>query len=99
MKTGGSRLAELLSDPDNGIEPRIQFFEHCRRTIETIPLMQHDPKRPEGAPRVDVDEEGRGGDNAYDSLRYGIMTPKRRGISVYSEPQVTPSVRRMSTAV
>ena len=78
---GAARLAELLGDPDNGIEPRIQFFERCRRTIETIPLMQHDPRRPEDVLKVDMDEEGRGGDDCYDALRYGVMTPTRREIS------------------
>ena len=78
---GAARLAELLGDPDNGIEPRIQFFERCRRTIETIPLMQHDPRRPEDVLKVDVGEDGQGGDDCYDALRYGVMTPTRREIS------------------
>ena len=80
---GAARLAELLGDPDNGIEPRIQFFERCRRTIETIPLMQHDPRRPEDVLKVDVGEDGQGGD---DCLRRAAIrgddayTPRNLGV-------------------
>jgi hypothetical protein len=32
--------------------------------------MQHDPNRPEDVLKVDTDEEGNGGDDAADCLRY-----------------------------
>ena len=66
-------------------------FNTCRRLIETMPLMQQDPKRPEDVLKVDVDEEGRGGDDAYDALRYGVMTPTRREVSFWSAPPRDPS--------
>ena len=35
--------------------------------------MLHDPHRPEDVLKVDIDEDGEGGDDAYDACRYGIM--------------------------
>jgi len=35
--------------------------------------MQHDPRRPEDVLKVDCDEEGNGGDDPYDTARYGLM--------------------------
>jgi hypothetical protein len=35
--------------------------------------MEHDPHRPEDVMKVDCDEDGNGGDDCYDALRYGIM--------------------------
>ena len=39
--------------------------------------MQHDPNRPEDVLKVDADEEGVGGDDAADALRYLIATKPR----------------------
>jgi len=36
--------------------------------------MQHDPHRPEDVLKVDCDEEGVGGDDAADCLRYLVAT-------------------------
>ena len=91
---GAAKVVELLGDPDSGIAPRLRIFERCHRLIETLPLMQHDPKRPEDVLKVDVDEEGRGGDDAYDALRYGLMTPSRREVSAVSRP--APDVIEMA---
>lgn len=76
---GAGELLMLLGDvhADKPIEPRIQIFDTCVRLIECIPTLQHDPHRPEDVLKVDVDEEGRGGDDPYDSLRYGIMVKWR----------------------
>jgi hypothetical protein len=43
---------------------------HCGSLVETLPAHQHDPKRPEDLPKVDADEDGVGGDDAADALRY-----------------------------
>ena len=54
---------------------------------ETIPAPQHDPNRPEDVLKVDADEEGVGGNDAADALRYLVTTksrtiaqPKLRGL-------------------
>ena len=48
---------------------------------EDLPALQHDPNRPEDVLKVDADEEGNGGDDCADALRYGVAT-KERTISV-----------------
>jgi hypothetical protein len=47
------------------------------RLVETLPGMQHDPHRPEDVLKVDCDEEGVGGDDAADCLRYLVATRAR----------------------
>ncbi len=46
--------------------------------------MEHDPHRPEDVKKIDCDESGIGGDDAYDSFRYGVM-------AAWKPP---PSIRR-----
>jgi hypothetical protein len=45
--------------------------------VETLPALQHDPNRPEDVLKVDADEEGVGGDDAADALRYLVATRPR----------------------
>jgi hypothetical protein len=40
--------------------------------------LQHDPNRPEDVLKVDADEDGVGGDDAADCLRYLVATRERR---------------------
>ena len=47
------------------------------RLIETLPALQHDPNRPEDVLKVDADEEGVGGDDAADTLRYAVASKSR----------------------
>ena len=42
--------------------------------IECLPALQHDPTRPEDVLKADIDEEGNGGDDAADALRYLLAT-------------------------
>jgi hypothetical protein len=39
--------------------------------------LQHDPNRPEDVLKVDADEDGNGGDDAADALRYLVATMPR----------------------
>lgn len=55
------------------IEPQIEIAERCERLIATIPELQHDPHRPEDVLKVNIDEDGNGGDDEYDAWRYGVM--------------------------
>ena len=43
----------------------------------TLPSLQHDPNRPEDVLKVDADEDGVGGDDAADALRYMVATKGR----------------------
>jgi len=63
-----------LGDVDAGVVPRIFIHARCRRLVETLPSLQHDPNRPEDVLKVDADEEGVGGDDAADALRYLVGT-------------------------
>ena len=47
------------------------------RLLEILPRLQHDPNRPEDVLKVDADEEGVGGDDAADALRYLVATKSR----------------------
>jgi hypothetical protein len=59
------------------VRPTLFFHKRCGRLIETIPTLQHDPNRPEDVLKVDTDEEGAGGDDAADCLRYLVATKAR----------------------
>jgi phage terminase large subunit len=79
---GAAFLLKLLgrekTEHESGIDPQIEISERCVRLIECLPSMQHDPHRPEDVLKVDVDEDGNGGDDPYDDLRYGVMVTKQR---------------------
>lgn len=45
-----------------------------RRGLEQMKAMVTDPDRPNDVLKVDTDEEGKGGDDFYDALRYGIAS-------------------------
>ncbi len=73
--------AEILSrfgDIDAGLRPRLFIHKRCARLLDCIPAMQHDPNRPEDVLKVDADEEGVGGDDAADALRYLIATKSNK---------------------
>ncbi|HMQ29154.1 MAG TPA: phage terminase large subunit [Chloroflexaceae bacterium] len=74
-----SRLGDVDRDPP--IAPRLFISERCTGLIETLPLLQHDPHRPEDVLKWDTDDDGIGGDDYYDAARYGVMagatTPQR----------------------
>ena len=73
---GAGTLLDLMGDADAGLPPKWEISERCARLIECLPALQHDPKNPEDVLKVDADEEGEGGDDSYDSCRYGLMVPK-----------------------
>ncbi len=55
----------LRGDEDG--DPLIFFVDHCRDSIRTLPMQQHDENRPE-----DLDTEGE--DHAVDDIRYACMS-------------------------
>ena len=58
--------------------PRLFIHERCARLVECLPSLQHDPNRPEDVLKVDADEDGVGGDDAADCLRYLVATKERK---------------------
>jgi hypothetical protein len=88
---GWAEILQLLGDPyppsghstfniqhsTSSIPPRLFIHQRCARLAETLPTLQHDPNRPEDVLKTDADEEGNGGDDAADALRYLVATKSR----------------------
>lgn len=79
---GAHHMAKLLGNPDRRIPPRWFVTSNCERLIDTIPFLERDPNNPEDVLKVDTDENGQGGDDAYDCARYGLFREKVRRLSV-----------------
>ena len=60
------------------IQPSLFIHKRCARLIDCLPNLQHDPNRPEDVLKVDCDEDGLGGDDTADALRYLVNTHERR---------------------
>lgn len=79
--SGAAEILKLLGDPlraTGPIKPRLFIHERCVGLINQLPEMQHDPNRPEDVLKIDIDEEGNGGDDFYDGARYLIMTRAKK---------------------
>ena len=74
---GWAEVMQGLGDVEGGVRPTLFFHARCARLIETLPVLQHDPSRPEDVLKVDTDEEGVGGDDCADCLRYAVATKSR----------------------
>ena len=74
---GWAEVMQGLGDVEGGVRPTLFFHQRCARLIETLPTLQHDPNRPEDVLKVDADEEGIGGDDCADCLRYLVSTKPR----------------------
>lgn len=73
---GAAEFMRRLGDPANPTRTRpatLFIGESCSMLLDCLPSMIHDERRPEDVMKVDCDEEGIGGDDAYDAARYGIM--------------------------
>ena len=78
LKTTYKGLAEIqqrLGDPEAGFPPKLFIHERCRRLLDTLPYLQHDPDHPADVLKVNVNDDGLGGDDAADALRYLVATP------------------------
>ncbi len=74
---GWAEILQRLGDVEAGVVPRLYIHRRCARLIECLPSLQHDPNRPEDVLKVDADDEGVGGDDAADALRYLVATKSR----------------------
>jgi hypothetical protein len=74
---GWAEILTRFGDIDGGIRPTLFMHQRCGRLIETLPALQHDPNRPEDVLKVDADEDGIGGDDCADALRYLVATKSR----------------------
>ena len=74
---GWAEIMQGLGDVEGGVRPTLFIHKRCGRLIETLPALQHDPNRPEDVLKVDADEDGVGGDDTADALRYLVATKSR----------------------
>lgn len=74
---GWAEILQRLGDVEADIRPTLFIHRRCGRLLETLPVLQHDPHRPEDVLKVDPDEDGVGGDDAADCLRYLVATKGR----------------------
>lgn len=74
---GWAEVMQGLGDIEGGVRPTLFVHKRCGRLIETLPALQHDPNRPEDVLKVDADEDGVGGDDCADCLRYLVATKTR----------------------
>lgn len=79
---GWAQILKLLGDVDRGIPSKIKISRNCLRLLETLPVLEHDPNRPEDVRKVDTDDSGNGGDDAGDCFRYGVMVNNSLGITI-----------------
>jgi hypothetical protein len=62
------------TEPERVPRFRIMDTENNRAVLATLEAMQIDEKNIEDALKVDADAAGRGGDDAYDMVRYGLAS-------------------------
>ena len=79
---GWAEILQRFGEPNVGLaeggsRPTLFIHKRCGRLIETLPTLQHDPNRPEDVLKIDADEDGIGGDDCADALRYLVATKAR----------------------
>jgi hypothetical protein len=75
---GWAAVLDQLGDPAAGILPRLFIHHRCERLIASLPQLLQDPDRPGDVLKTDINDEGEGGDDAGDCLRYLVATPARK---------------------
>ena len=85
---GAAAVNNRLGGPNK--PATLSIASNCHHLTACIPAMQHDPKRPEDVLKIDVDDDGDGGDDCYDSLRYGIMAAGKPAGPYASAPPPDP---------
>jgi phage terminase large subunit len=76
--SGWSAILQRLGDPAAGIEPTLFIHQRCKHLLACLPYLQHDPDRPGDVLKTNINEEGAGGDDAADALRYLVATKPTR---------------------
>jgi hypothetical protein len=83
---GARAIGERLGNPETDVAPT--FFIDKRRAkpaFDSLARMVHDPKNTEDVLKINADAEGRGGDDDYDMVRYGLMAAAQT-VTVYTPP-------------
>jgi hypothetical protein len=72
--SGWSAIAQRFGDPAAGIKPTLFIHKRCQCLLECLPYLQHDPDRPGDVLKTNINEDGVGGDDAADALRYLVCS-------------------------
>ena len=77
---GWAEILRRLGDVQYNVRPSLFIHRRCKLLLETLPVLQHDPNRPEDVLKIDAVEDGVGGDDAADALRYLVNMKAREVI-------------------
>ncbi len=77
-ESGWSAILQRLGDPDADINPTLFIHPRCRKLIACLPFLQHNPECPGDVLKSNINEEGLGGDDLADALRYLVATPANK---------------------
>jgi phage terminase large subunit len=69
---GWQLMNRMLGDPRNDKRPRWFITDNCRMLKDSLPYAERDPRNPEDVLKWDTDEDGKGGDDPLDGVRYGL---------------------------
>ena len=72
--SGWSAVLQRFGDPAAGIKPTLFIHQRCQHLLECLPYLQHDPDRPGDVLKTNINDEGVGGDDPADGLRYLVAT-------------------------
>lgn len=70
---GAAEILRRLGNVEAGQASTLAIMNRCQRLVDCLPILEHNPHRPEDVLKIDTDSDGIGGDDAYDSARYGLM--------------------------
>lgn len=74
---GWSAILQRLGDPVAGIQPTLFIHQRCKHLLGCLPYLQHDPDRPGDGLKTNINDEGVGGDDPANALRYLVATKPR----------------------
>lgn len=78
-KTGASEIVQRLGAEDPPKAPTVFIFRGCKELVSQLQNLQHSERDPDDVQKIDAHpESGEGGDDDYDSFRYGLMFAKRK---------------------
>lgn len=72
---GAAQLRSYLAKRGPELKPRFYIFDTCPVSFDTLSRMIHNPDKVEDVLKIDASEgEPTSGDDAYDMIRYGLMS-------------------------
>lgn len=87
---GAAQLRSYLACRGTNATPRFFIFNTCPISFDTLSRMIHNPDRVEDVLKIDATEgEPNSGDDAYDMIRYGLM----------SRPHLSDSLQPSTTSI